>query len=206
MPSPIELVIFDMDDVLGHLDRDKRLSILSSITGKPTQLLHERIWASDFEPAAERGAYASGDEYLAEFNRRIEGQVTRAQWIRARRDATTLDREVLQIAREVSRRHCIALLTNNGSLLRESLGEILPEVANLFGARAHATFEFHARKPEPAVFERLLARYAVQPSRAVFIDDTAEYIAGASSVGLNCIPFTAAAKLRQSLTALGVLP
>jgi len=204
--SPIELIIFDLDDVLGHLDRDKRLSILSAVTGKPAQFLHERIWASDFESSAERGAYATGDEYLAEFNRRTGCELTREQWIRARREATTLDREVLQIAKEVSKRHCIALLTNNGSLLRESLGQILPEVERLFGSRAHASFEFNARKPEAAVFERLLARYAVEPSRAVFIDDSAEYLAGARHVGLNGIQFTSASSLRNSLAALGVLP
>ena len=205
MPSPIELVIFDMDDVLGHLDRDKRLSILSAVTGKPAQFLHERIWASDFEPSAERGAYPSGEEYLAEFNRRTGCELTREQWIQARRDATTLDHDVLRVATQVSKRHCIALLTNNGSLLRESLGQILPEVERLFGARAHASFEFNARKPEPAVFERLLARYAVEPSRALFIDDSPEYLAGARHAGLNAIQFTTATTLRNSLAALGVL-
>jgi putative hydrolase of the HAD superfamily len=203
-PLPIDLIIFDMDDVLASLDRAKRLDILASVTGKSAAFLHERIWASDFEPAAECGAFATGAEYLAEFNRRTDCEVTREQWVRARSEASSLDRQVLAIAEQLSRTHRICLLTNNGSLLREALPEILPDVARVFGARAHASFEFNARKPQREVFERLLTRYGVKPQRAVFIDDMPEYIQGASALGIHGIPFKGAVALRSSLTAIGL--
>jgi HAD superfamily hydrolase (TIGR01509 family) len=203
MSAAFDLVIFDMDDVLGHLDRQTRLSLLSAATGKSAEFLHERIWASDFEPAAECGAYATGDEYLAELNRRIDSQLTRAEWIHARRAATTLNRSVLTIAATVSDQCEIAMLTNNGALLRESLGEILPEVESLFGSRAHASFEFKARKPTPLVFQRLLARYRVPAQRAIFIDDYIEFVDGARNVGLNAIHFAHADQLGHELRAYG---
>lgn len=204
MPEPIELVIFDMDDVLGHLDLEKRLALLSVATGKPAAFLHERIWASDFETSAERGSYPTGEEYLAEFNRRTDCRLTREQWVHARRAAMTLSPDVLQIAREVGERRPIAVLTNNGSLLRESIGDILPEVAALFGERLHASYEFRARKPEPAVFEGLLARYSLWPSQALFIDDNPSYVEGALGVGMKAIRFTNATTLRNLLTEIGV--
>jgi putative hydrolase of the HAD superfamily len=203
-PLPIDLIIFDMDDVLATLDRVKRLDILASLTGKSPAFLHERIWASDFESAAECGAFATGAEYLAELNRRIGCKLTREQWIRARREASSLDRDVLAIAERLAGAHHICLLTNNGSLLREALPEILPDVARVFGARAHASFEFNARKPQREVFERLLARYGVAPQRALFIDDMPEYIEGASALGIRGIPFKGATALRASLTAIGL--
>jgi putative hydrolase of the HAD superfamily len=95
------------------------------------------------------------------------------------------------------------MLTNNGSLLRESLGEILPDVEHLFGSRAHASFEFKARKPTPLVFQRILSRYSVPASRAIFIDDYDEFVNGARNAGLSGIHFTDADQLSGELHALG---
>jgi FMN phosphatase YigB (HAD superfamily) len=204
MTARLDLVIFDLDDVLAHLDRERRLQILAKMTRRSPAFLHERIWASDFETRAEAGEFATGAEYLAEFNRRIACNVTRAQWVEARRDAMTLRGEVLAIAEAVQRQVPIALLTNNGSLLREALPEIVPDVARIFGDRAHASYEFRARKPRPAVFERLLARYCVAPARSLFIDDSEDYVLGAQSVELNTIRFVGSRELRSALKEYGV--
>ena len=71
------------------------------------------------------------------------------------------------------------MLTNNGPLLYEALAEILPDVFRIFGSRAHASFQFGARKPQPRGVRALARRYGVDPARAVFIDDDDAYVAGA---------------------------
>ena len=145
----IELVVFDLDGVLADLDRPRRLELLAEMTGRTPAFLQAKIWDSDFETGAERGSFATGDEYLAEWNWRTKCQLTRAQWVRARREAMTLRPETLRIA-EAAQSHCgIAMLTNNGPLLYESLSEILPDVFRIFGSRAHASFQFGAAKPQP---------------------------------------------------------
>jgi HAD superfamily hydrolase (TIGR01509 family) len=203
-PVSIQLVIFDMDDVLARLDRVRRLDMLAEMTGKTPAFLHETIWGSDFESGAEAGAYPTGAEYLEEFNHRTGCRLSRADWIRARREAMTPDHEVLDIVATVKELTMVAMLTNNGSLLRASLGEIFPEAVRLFGRRAHASFEFGARKPDPAVFERLLARYAIPAPAAVFIDDAPDFVAGARNAGLHAIRFTDAQTLRGELAKFGL--
>jgi glucose-1-phosphatase len=204
MACDIALVVFDMDGVLAHLDRARRLELMSQMTGKDPAFLHAAIWASEFEPSAEAGAYPTGAEYLAEVNRRTQCNLTREQWVHARREAMTTIPETLQIAQAV-REHCpIAMLTNNGSLLHESLAEIVPDVARVFGERAHCTFQFNARKPQVQVFERLLAHYRTPAARAVFIDDSDEYLAGARQAGMRCVLYTDPTELRQQLSELGL--
>jgi HAD superfamily hydrolase (TIGR01509 family) len=202
----IALVLFDLDGVLAELDRARRLAILAELTGKDPAFLHAAIWTSDFERSAEAGAYPTGAEYLAEFNRRAQAALGRESWIRARRESMKVRLDVLEIAGALSARCAIAMLTNNGALLLEALPEIAPEVHQLFGERAHASFEFRARKPEPEVFERLLDRYAVLPERTVFIDDDAEYVAGARRTGMHALRYTGPADLTRRLLALGLAP
>lgn len=55
--SAITFVIFDMDGVLAHLDRDKRLEWLSRTTGKIPEHFNATVWHSDFERSAEAGEY-----------------------------------------------------------------------------------------------------------------------------------------------------
>lgn len=204
MSAELDLVVFDMDGVLAHLDRARRLELLSEMTGRDPAFLQAAIWASDFESSAETGAYPTGAEYLAEFNRRAQSSLTREQWVRARREAMTPDAETLRIAQAV-RAHCdIAMLTNNGSLLHEALPEVLPDVHRIFGDRAHASFQFNARKPQVEAFERLLQRYDTPAARAVFIDDAEEFVAGACRAGMHGIVYAGPVELRRRLGDYGL--
>ncbi|PKU23179.1 HAD family hydrolase [Telmatospirillum siberiense] len=60
------------------------------------------------------------------------------------------------------------------------------------------------RKPDPEIFHRLLKRYDIAaPHHAVFIDDNAENIASAATLGFHAIRFLSATKLRSELQDLG---
>lgn len=199
---PISFVIFDLDGVLAELDRDKRLRWLAQATGKEPEHFNATIWHSDFEPRAEAGEYPTGTEYLTGFNARSGCALGRDQWIEARRQAMTVLPETLAIARELQPSVRLAMLTNNGSLLKESLPELVPEIWALFGARAHASCEFLARKPDRRVFERLLERYAVAPGEALLIDDDPVNVQGALDAGLHGLRFRNPARLKADLLAL----
>jgi len=60
-------------------------------------------------------------------------------------------------------------------------------------------------KPDPRIFELALTRFAIDPQRAVFIDDVAENVVAAAGLGLYGIHFTTPAALSRDLAALGLL-
>ena len=60
-------------------------------------------------------------------------------------------------------------------------------------------------KPDARIYEILLQRFAIDPLRAVYIDDVAENVAAASKFGIHGIHFTTAQTLRNELTLLGLL-
>lgn len=203
---PFDLIIFDLDETLIDFVPARRLDFLAALTRLPREHIHGAIWGSDFERSAEQGAYATGDAYLAGFNQRIGFALTRNQWIAARAAAMRVRPEMVALVAELKPRFELALLTNNGALLRESLPVLVPEICALIDRRLHASCDFGARKPDPEVFTRLVARYGVAPERALFVDDHDEFIEGARRAGLAGVHFQSANQLRASLQALGCLP
>jgi 2-haloacid dehalogenase len=60
-------------------------------------------------------------------------------------------------------------------------------------------------KPDPRIYELALARFAIDPLRAVFIDDVEANVAAATGFGMHGIRFTSAAALRAELAGLDLL-
>jgi 2-haloacid dehalogenase len=60
-------------------------------------------------------------------------------------------------------------------------------------------------KPDPKIFRRLLRRFDLQPSRTLFIDDSAVNVEAAAEIGINAVLFEAPAQLRARLEQIGLL-
>ena len=61
------------------------------------------------------------------------------------------------------------------------------------------------RKPFPAFYQRLLDRYNVNPSEALFIDDSLRNIKAAEAMGIKSIHFQDANQLRDELSKMKIL-
>lgn len=59
-------------------------------------------------------------------------------------------------------------------------------------------------KPDPRIFARLVADFDVDPSRAVFVDDSPANVAAARSLGFRTVQFVDTASFRVALRELGV--
>ena len=59
-------------------------------------------------------------------------------------------------------------------------------------------------KPDPAIFEHLIATFGITPERAVFVDDSPANVATAASLGFHAIRFTTTVAFRRALRDLGV--
>jgi glucose-1-phosphatase len=180
MHTTIRLVVFDMDDVLCRYDRPKRVALLAALAGKRADDVRAAIWGSGFEHSSDAGAL-DAPSYLEGFGERIGYPLTLAEWIAARRASMTPDAAMLALAAQVKRTADVALLTNNGLLTRQTIGEIFPELSPLFGANLFCSAQFGAAKPDPVVFGRLCQRVGVPPYAALMIDDQEENVRGAEA-------------------------
>ncbi len=199
---PPRLVIFDMDDVLCHYDLGRRLRALSQISGKMPRDIRAAVWDSGFEDDADSGGYPDADTYLAEFSYRIGHPLTRQQWIAARRESMIPSHDVLQLAESIGKVARLAIYTNNGPIVKNSLDELFPEAAAIFKER-YCSYEFGTKKPDPASFTKLLAEIRVSPADTWFIDDKRSNVQGARLAGLRAHHFRSYEHLAHEARSLG---
>jgi putative hydrolase of the HAD superfamily len=201
MPRPT-LVIFDMDDVLCHYELGKRLRYLANLADCTARDVRAAIWDSGFEGESDAGGYPDGEIYLNEFRRRLGYPISVEQWVQARRDAMSPNWPVLNLAKTISKSATIAIYTNNGPLVKDNIGTLLPEAAAIFALR-FCSYEFGTKKPDPESFTRLVKHLGKNPQDCWFIDDKKSNVEGARIAGLHGHHFRHFEPLEAEAKAMG---
>ena len=193
------LFIFDMDDVLYSYDWRERMRGMAELTGLSFDELRRRWWHDTGERAAEAGVFSTGREYLAAFEIAVGCEVDVSEWVRLRGGAMTPWPDSIAAVRRASELGQITLLTNNNALAGEHLAALAPELADLFGDHLLTTSHYGARKPDPAVFARVLKKYDVAAEQAFFADDMLENVEGAASIGITAHHFSSGERMLQAI-------
>jgi HAD superfamily hydrolase (TIGR01509 family) len=202
----IEIAIFDLDDVLCSYDLGARLRALARISGKMPRDIRAALWDSGFEDAADAGRYQTAPEYLSEFASRLGHEISRAEWIEARRASIAPWPDMLALARKIAAHKRVALFTNNGPLMKESLPEIFPEAAEIFGTDCYFSYEFSTKKPDPESYRRLVQHLGIAAGDAWFTDDKKSNVDGARMAGLKTHHFVTREALRKEALHLHLIP
>ncbi len=201
----IDLVVFDMDGVLCHYDFPRRLTCLAEKTGLDAEFIDQKIFRSGFDDQGDQGHYSAA-EYLRQFGEHLGVPVSRQDWLWARRLPMTPNKDMLALVARLQRQGmAVAMLTNNGPLLKEGLGEVFPAAADLFGERAFFSCQLSSTKEDPAIFHALLEKLQARPEGTLFIDDSEVYIAAARQAGLHTHHFTGINSLLAALRRLTIL-
>lgn len=196
------LFVFDMDDVLYTYDWRTRMAGLTELTGLDFAELRRRWWHDEGEWAAEAGRWPDGDAYLRALSDAFGVEVTREQWTENRSSAMTLRPESVAAVRRAKELGRVSLLTNNGPLMGEVLPTFATELVELFGAEhLRTSSSYGGRKPDPAVFERMLEEYDQPAEHTFFVDDLPVNVKGAASVGITAHLYTTSADLLEAIEA-----
>lgn len=188
-----------MDEVLYSYDWHARMAALAELTGLIFEELTDRWWHAEGEHAAEAGRFVDAEEYLDAFSAAIGVEVAEADWVRIRKAAMSplLDSiEAVRRAKELGR---VTLLTNNGPLTLKHLAELAPLLPPLFGKDLLTSSHYGARKPDPLLFERVLAAYDTPPEQAFFADDYPPNVEAARALGITAHLFSTGRELRRAI-------
>jgi len=193
------LFIFDMDDVLYDYDWRHRMAGMTELTGLSLAEMRRLWWNNDGEWAAEAGVFATPEAYLHAFQAAIGQKVDEQEWVRVRGAAMTPRPEAIAAVERAAELGDVTLLTNNGALTAKHLRTLAPELIPVFGDHLYTSSHYSARKPDPVVFERVLAAYDRQPSEAFFVDDMPDNVAGAASIGITAHLYRSPAALLEAI-------
>ena len=200
----IDTLIFDMDDVLVEYDLRTRLKVLSEISGRAGDEIHQDIWLSGFEDLADAGGFSTADEYLEQFGERLGYAISRDEWARARKQSMTPYSDMLKLVETLKADHHIAILTNNVPLLREMLPAIAPQICALFGDQIYFSCDFQTAKPDPNLYRMIADKCGAKAANCLFTDDKRENVDGARSAGMFGIHFSGSREFRTQLADAGV--
>lgn len=93
----------------------------------------------------------------------------------------------------------VGLLSNAGANWLDTMFE--PWQVALFN-QVVLSYELGAVKPDPIMYETIAMRLGVLPEEAVFVDDRAEFVAGANAVGMHAIHYQDLEQVRADLEAM----
>jgi len=198
------LVLFDLDGVLCHYSHQVRLDVLAQRSGKSADEVKAALFDSGLESDSDRGLYTPQGQ-AEELSRRLDARLSVDDCVDARKASMSVDAPMLALAQAVSRHAGVAILTNNGLMLRDYLPRICPPLFPLFSARVFCSAQFKIEKPAEEIYRRCLAALGVAEANALFVDDNPANAEGARKAGLQAIHFTGEPALRAELTRLGAM-
>jgi glucose-1-phosphatase len=128
-------------------------------------------------------------QYFQAFSRRIGLSWDYEQWVEQWERIYTINRTGYDLFLSLrSRGHCVAMLSN---LAPYNVTAIERKFPDFFagGQRNFFSFDLGVRKPKPEIYRAACRSLEVSPSQCLFLDDSAENVAGARAAGLDAMQF-----------------
>lgn len=181
-------VLFDLGNVLVRLDFPRGLARLRRLAGSqaPGSLQSAELHFGAASAACNRGDL-SPEAFIDSLVRELgapRSPTLHASLVEAWCDIFTPWPEMEALADEVlAAGHAAYLASNTDPLHFAFLQLQMPVLQRLSGL--HLSYEARVMKPDPAFFEGLLSRFGLKAADCVYLDDRAEHVEAARSVGIR---------------------
>ncbi|GAB2663926.1 HAD family hydrolase [Arenimonas aestuarii] len=192
------LVLFDLDGVLVHYEHAPRVRVLAERIGARPEAVSAALFDSGLERDADLGR-TDTEGLLATLSTDLGVPVGLEDCIAARAAAMQPMPGVLDLLGQLMGSVQLAVLTNNGLMLRDHFAAICPALAPFFEGRVFCSAQFELAKPDPDIYRRCLAALGVAPADALFFDDKPDNAKGARRAGLMAHTYRSPAGLRTHL-------
>lgn len=204
MENRIRAVIFDLGRVLIDFDHQISSRKISSRTGKSAREVYDLFFDSRLIQRFEEGKL-SADAFFQEVKKLLGIEVAYEEFLPVWNQIfflTEENKQVYALAKSLKNRYTVALLSNINILHYAYLKENFP----VFDAFHHifTSFELGHIKPDPRIYRAVLARLAIQPHEAFYVDDRAELVEQAAALGIRSYIYKGIAQLKVDLASCGV--
>jgi FMN phosphatase YigB (HAD superfamily) len=198
-PIVPEVVLWDLGGVVYDVDLEAARRAWRAHTGRSGDELDERLFESGLKDAMDRGSVSPAEVRGA---LGLDDATWRALW----NGVLCLRAPVDELIRAATAgRTRAGVLSNTDPVHAEFIRSTAPFAARI--ERWVLSFEVHAMKPEPAIYEAALAAFAgVGAERVLFLDDRPENVAGARALGMDAVRCCSFEDARAALAERGLRP
>ncbi len=199
-------VVFDLGGVVFGIDRDRCVANLEALGLADAASMLDLYKQSGSFLALEEGRISAA-EYFDELRAKCTDADVSDKRINEALDSfiTTLPVSRLKALREIrSMGKKVFALSNTNPVMYPTVitrlfrGEGL-EIDDYFDGQI-LSFREHVCKPDAAIYRRLLTRYGLDPSRTLFVDDSAANCAAAEAEGIAAVLLPAGAEFMDVLS------
>ncbi|WKZ29585.1 MAG: HAD-IA family hydrolase [Patescibacteria group bacterium] len=179
-------VLSDLGRVVVDFDNRKACTALALHTpGRTAEELHWMIFEADYRHLwnACMSGHLAYPEYRKVMKNTFAMTCDDETFDRAISDVFTVNQPIVDLWRQVRRRHTRVITASNIEPVRHRQLEAM-EVMNEFDAHC-LSYQVMASKPQPEFFRRGLAIAGTEPDEALFVDDHEEFCEAARTVGMN---------------------
>ncbi|HTP41999.1 MAG TPA: HAD family phosphatase [Nitrospiria bacterium] len=204
----VDVLVFDLGNVIVRVSHAAMAAALAARSSDPRFQDPERVLALAFDDR---------DGLTVEFD---TGRLTADVFCRSVSDRLSLSLsfeefaacwnagfeeqvDVTALIRRLHGRYRLMLLSNTNELHYRHLQSRVPVLSLM--ERTFLSFELGMRKPDRAIYERVIRDAGVDPARIVYIDDIEAYTRAAAGLGIQAVTFESAAQLERALQARGLL-
>lgn len=193
MKDKIKNIIFDLGDVIINIDVPLAAKSFAELTGKP----HEEITRL-FKDHEVFGLFETGKIDEAGFRNLIRTVIQEAHWddsiIDKAWNSLLLDipKERIELLKTLSQQYRLFLLSNTSSIHITEVNGILgrehgvEKLDDLF-EKLFLSYEMGIMKPDAAIYHQVLADAGILAEETLFLDDNADNIQSAGTVGIHTI-------------------
>ena len=201
--SGIDAIIFDLGNVLVHVDEQRCADRCAKLTGKTAVEVLDY-----FRRTSHATEFALGKLTRRQFARVVSKDLGFAggyeEFASVWCEIFTGIEPMIALAESLRTRRPRVILSNTNALHIDYIAAHFPWF-NEFDDRV-LSYEVGLLKPDAAIFEHTLRKCGLEASRAAFIDDLAPNVEAARRLGLQAIRYENADQVRAELTKLGVSP
>lgn len=197
------LVLFDFDGVLAHYSHARRIAHLAMASGASDARVQEVLFDSGLETEYDSGLIDTR-QYLDRLGTGLGAPIDESTWIASRVAGSQADTGVVAQVLALASHTAVGVLTNNGALMTEAIGQICAPLSALLESRVLCSGALRLRKPDPAIFRSALHHFGAKAQATLFVDDLFVNVQGARAAGLQADTVKDAKSLRRVLRRFGL--
>lgn len=186
--SSIDNIIFDLGGVLYGVDYiavEQALSALQDSTAGEVPV-YSRFTQPDCVTLYETGRLSNPEfrEAMRQaFSIRADDDTLDTAWCAI---LSGVYEGRVQLLQQLRNRYRIVLLSNTNDIHLRAVRNECPELLEVF-EQCFYSHEMKLRKPEPAIFEQVIATMGFLPERTLFLDDSPQHLRAAETLGIHTV-------------------